>query len=264
MFETITQTRFLVAFVSSFIFSYTLGYQHLAQASLSPNYQFFSIPEVTHVALTPIEELEVIYVQSESIATVNLTDYKTFPGPSGDGSFESYRELFEFVASNVGLEVTFLAKIVAMESSFRTQATPGGPDSAKGLFQFTDDTWEFVVKRHGQKFGITLETSPFDPKANTTMAAMWLLDNIELLEQVITDREVTEADIYLTHFLGRTGVQRFIKAEQSRIAARDMRTAASRNRNIFYEQGEKPRTYEEIYVAINQRFDLKAQEFNIN
>lgn len=264
MFNYITQTRFLVAFVSSFIFSYTLGYMHLAEASLSPNFQFFSIPEKTEVVFAPIEELEVIHVQSESIATVNLTDYKTFPDPTGDGSFESYRELFEFVANNTGLDVSFMAKIAAMESSFRTNATPGGPDSAKGLFQFTDDTWEFVVKKHGWKFGITLETSPFDPKANTVMAAMWLLDNIELLEQVITDREVTETDIYLTHFLGRTGVQRFIKSEQSRIAARDMRAAAKRNRNIFYEQGKKPRTYEEIYVAINDRFAAKAQEFNIN
>lgn len=264
----ISSPKFLIAFVSSFILSYTLGYQHLVQASISSDYQFSSVHN-TLVALEHTEELNLIpvvkqVVKVEPVKTIDLTDYSTFPDPKGDGSYESYKELFEFVSTATGVDLDLLARIAAMESSFLKDATPGGPNTAKGLFQFIDDTWTAVILKHGSKYGVSSNTSAFDPKANTIMAAMWLKDNIKLLENVVVNREVTETDVYLTHFLGRTGVQRFLKAEPAKVAASHMPKVAKRNKNIFYTRTNKARTYEEVYVAINTRFEHKAVEFNIN
>src|SRR5690606_2746509 len=124
----------------------------------------------------------------------------------GDGDYESYRELFEFVSNTTGIDVKLLATVAATESGFRKDATPGGSNSAKGLFQFIDSTWTEVVNKHGSEYGVTIETSPFDPKANTIMGAMYIKDHMSKFE----GKEVKVVDVYLSHFLGPTGARKFM------------------------------------------------------
>ncbi|MFA5623136.1 MAG: transglycosylase SLT domain-containing protein [Candidatus Dojkabacteria bacterium] len=252
----IAQYRILIPFVTAFIFAYTLGYSHFVQAFSAPTMHYYLLSDDSKVSgdALPYQHLLV-----EEITTVDLTDYTTFPDPKGEGSYAAYKDLFEFVSVTTGVDLKLLATIAASESSFDSKATPGGTNTAKGLFQFTDDTWSDAVKKYGSDYGVTLETSPFDPKANTIMAAMHLKDS----SNRIFGKDAKPVDTYLVHFLGPTGAKKFMKAAPHKVAAKYMPNAAKRNRNIFFK-GKKPKTYKEVYLTLNSRLQEKSLEFNIN
>lgn len=256
MLMYISQWRFLIPFVVSFVFGYTLVYAHLAQANYTPVIGLVTYTE--EVTLIPVTEF--VKIQSSVIKTVDLTDYQSFPDPKGDGNFNAYRELFEFVSTTTGVDVKLLAAIAASESSFRAKATPGGTNSAKGLFQFTDDTWGDVVAKYGHLYGITQEVSPFDPKANTIMAAMHLKN----ASKRVFGEDVEPVKVYLIHFLGPTGAKRFVQTPSHKVAAKHMPAAAKRNKEIFFNEKNKPKTFKEVYATLDTRLIEKGIEFHIN
>ena len=106
-------------------------------------------------------------------------------------------------AGATGVDPGTLAKIAKVESNLQTNAK-AGTSSAGGLFQFTDDTWNATVAKHGAKHGIAPGASKFDAKANALMGA-------ELFKETKGDltkrlgREASEKDVYMGHFLGTSG-----------------------------------------------------------
>lgn len=218
-------------------------------------------------ALLPLPELVKIKTHKlQRVQTVDLTDYRKLPEPGKAGDYASYKKLIDAVSYMAAVDPKIMATIAAKESSFRADVrASGGRSSAAGLYQFTGNTWEETVAKHGARFGITLQTSRLDAKANALMAAMRISDNIDLLGKVVSGREITETDIYLTHLLGRTGALQFLSADGKAIVAKEMPRAAKSNPEIFYHNGKKtaPRTYAQMYAALDSRFAAKAVEFDI-
>lgn len=259
MLLLITQPKYLYSFVLSFIVTYSTVYPILDTA---PNIEPVVDTVVTYPVPEPLPLTHVSLPSLPNVTLLDLTDYRQFVSPKGQGKYHYFTELFDQVQSATGVSHRLLARFVTLESSFYTNASPGGSNTAKGLFQFTDDTWKETVSKFGHQFNIDHTTSVWDPRANTLMAAMRIKDAQSLLTRTFPDRTITETDIYLTHFLGRTGAIRFLKADADRIAAHHMRAAAKRNKGIFYAR-RKALTYDEIYTLIANRFDAKAIEFGL-
>lgn len=220
----------------------------------------FVIPKLPTLAkLKPVEVKPLL-----AVATLDLTDFRKFPDATGYGNYLGYKDLLQAVSATTQVDVTLLAQMAAIESSFEHDAVANGNrKGAKGLYQFIDTTWEETVSKHGSRYGITTKVSPFDPKANALMAAEWIKSNRELLETVITDREITGTDIYIVHFLGRSGALRFFSASPDRIAAYTHPKAAKNNYNVFYSKKEGARTHQQLYSYLDNKLKFKLSEFNL-
>lgn len=270
MFSKFVNRKFLTALVTSFMFSYALGTATLS--SLMPQKAHASVAPYAYLLESKYRAMEgdkgiiekVFQVNPFTIKTVDVSDYRALPIPTGeDGNYASYKELITEVANITGTDRILLAKFAAIESSFRRAAIADSTESnAKGLGQFIDDTWKEVVARHGKRYNVTLD-AVMDPRANLLMLAMRLQDNYELLERVITDREINETDLYMAHFLGRTGAVRFFQNPQNMIAAKAHPRAAKGNKNIFYSK-KGARTNAQMYSFLENRLTYKVSEFNIH
>lgn len=166
-------------------------------------------------------------------------------------------------ASNAtGMDFGFLMATAHRESSFNPRAE-ARTSSATGLFQFLDATWLNTLKRHGAKHGLANEANaiettadgrPFvrdgalrrqlldlryEPEISARMAAEYANDNAEFL-RARTGQEPQPGDLYAAHFLGPGGASELINAAERQPWARAadlFPSAASANRNIFYEGG---------------------------
>lgn len=145
---------------------------------------------------------------------------------------------------------SYLDAIADVESSgdpFARAAT----SSAKGLFQFTKGTWDNLVSRYGEKFGIT-SRDIWNPGAQRVMAQILTMENgNQLMRQ--TGKEPTERDLYLAHFLGPSRAATVINQQGSSLLAANLfPDAAKANRGIFYKDGV-PLTIEELYKRIGDK-----------
>lgn len=213
------------------------------------------------LAVSPKKKTEIVKVP-EILVGKKITDYRALPLPTGNGSFEHYKELILSVAYQTEVSPKLLAKIAAIESSFNHQARAKSVGGAVGLYQFVGTTWDETVKRHGKEYGITRAVNRTDARASTILAAKTIKDNLELLEKVITNRPITYTDLYIVHFLGRTGAVRFFTYKPNTILAYQMPAAAKGNKEIFYKKGGA-RTVEEVYQHLDARLKFKVREFNI-
>ena len=184
-----------------------------------------------------------------------------------------------------GVDFPYLMKLAATESNFRPESE-AETSSAAGLYQFTHDTWLKVLKTYGVKYGLVADYAtnieykvtrsgyqrPFvrdksiyqhllalrkNPRLSAMMAAETVHDNQQKLAHSF-DREPTETDLYLTHFLGADGAITFLQSlEQSpgKLAVDLFPEAASSNRDIFHpEDTTKPRTVDDVYALFEEKF----------
>lgn len=144
-------------------------------------------------------------------------------------------------ATGMGFEV--LAAKAAMESGFRAEAQ-APTSSARGLFQFIEQTWLGVVQAHGAEHGLANEAAAItrtggrytvsdpalrsrilalrdDPDISARMGAEHLKDISDALSPVL-GRKPDATELYLGHFLGVRGATEMLKA-----AGTDPGTAAS-------------------------------------
>ncbi|EEX4841298.1 hypothetical protein RBD99_004438 [Salmonella enterica] len=125
-----------------------------------------------------------------------------------------------------------LAAYASIETTMGANMTNKHNRSVAGLFQFTDRTWRDQLKRNGRKYGLSMQTSKFNSRANALMAAELARENREYLEKKLR-RRVTMSEVYMAHMLGVYGAERILKAEDHQIAARVI--APSGNRSFFYK-----------------------------
>lgn len=64
--------------------------------------------------------------------------------------------------------------------------------------------------KYGQRYGIPANASQHDPKANAILGALYVKEHIENIRK--NGREVTPTDVYMNHFLGHGGYNKFVKA----------------------------------------------------
>ena len=127
-----------------------------------------------------------------------------------------------------GVDFSYLMKLAATESNFQP-SVEAATSSATGLYQFTHDTWLNALKMHGDKYGFVADYAaqieyyetrsgyqrPLlrdkatyehllelrkNPRISAMMAAETSRDNQQKLVYSF-NREPTQTDLYLTHFL---------------------------------------------------------------
>ncbi len=120
------------------------------------------------------------------------------------------KEMAKIAGKQFGLGEGQMVGVGTLESGFQTNAQ-AKTSSARGLYQFTKGTWDFQMKTNAAKYGIPEGATPDDPVANTILAGAYMKSNADSFKATFgTDANPT--DIYLGHFLGTGGRNKFMKA----------------------------------------------------
>ena len=186
-------------------------------------------------------------------------------------------------ASTTGASFEYLLATAKMESNFNPKAA-ATTSSARGLFQFIDQTWLGTVKEAGAHLGygkyadaITKNPSGSysvsdpdaraaimklrdDPEAASSMAAVLTQSNSFKLTGKI-GRRPTDAELYMAHFMGVGGAGKLIQNAEDNpnaSAARMFPNAAAANQSIFYDRSGQARSVSQVYSVLNTRYAAAA------
>lgn len=174
----------------------------------------------------------------------------------------------ENASNRTGVSFDYLMSKARQESSFNPTAK-AGTSSATGLFQFIESTWLNAIKTHGSEFGLGDLASKIssdgkvsdpvtrqqilklreNPELAATMAAAMTKDNSDYLSTSLGGK-VGENELYLAHFLGLGGANKFLQARQTngfQSAADLFPAAAKANKNVFYDTTGRKRSLDEVY-----------------
>lgn len=172
---------------------------------------------------------------------------------------EAIGKLLDDVADKVGVDKNMFKAFAAVESDMNPLAK-APTSSASGLFQFINSTWQEMLNKYGDKYGIPKGTSQFDPMANAIMGAEYIKQNEKFLASVKPKLDVT--DHYLAHFLGPGGAKNFLSASPNALGADVVGVkSALANKTIFYKNGSTPRTVSEVYSLLKDRIYQKAKKY---
>ena len=182
-------------------------------------------------------------------------------------------------ANSTGASFEYLLATAKMESEFNPSAGTS-TSSARGLYQFIDQTWLATVKEAGGELGygqyadaITKTASGDyvvsdsttrqaimklrdDPSIASAMAGALTQSNSFQLTGMI-GRRPTDGELYMAHFMGVGGAAKLItSAEDSpqANAARMFPNAAAANRSIFYDRSGNARSVSEVYSVLSARY----------
>jgi hypothetical protein len=95
------------------------------------------------------------------------------------------------------------------------------------------------------------------------MGAEYLRESVDSLEGKI-GRQLTDTDIYFSHFLGPGGAKKFLTADPNAIGAMLMPKEAAANKSIFYSKNGGPLTVGQIYQLVNSRVRNKSAALNMD
>ncbi len=190
-------------------------------------------------------------------------DINKLPDAKGSG-WDNVKDLLAAVAKMVGVDPQLLAKFAAMESGFDPHAIPRDKNgnrlsNAMGLFQFIPSTWNLMMRKFANKYGINPMTPPSDARANALMGAEFLKGNARALQKSL-GRPGTDTDLYLAHFLGEGGADKFLKSNPQAAAADVMPKEAAANPTIFYKGG-MPTTFAQIYESFTNKLKAVGAKF---
>jgi hypothetical protein len=186
-------------------------------------------------------------------------------------------------ANSTGTSFQYLLATAKMESNF-DPAAAAPTSSARGLFQFIDQTWLGTVKEAGAQLGygayadaITRSSSGNysvgnpaartavmklrdDPAAASAMAGVLTQSNsFKLTGQI--GRRPTDSELYMAHFMGVGGAAKLISNAEDNPQASGARlfpNAAAANRSIFYDSSGRARSVSEVYSVLTSRYDSAA------
>jgi len=186
-------------------------------------------------------------------------------------------------ASVTGTSFEYLLATAKMESNFNPGAV-ASTSSARGLFQFIDQTWLGTVKEAGAALGygqyanaISRSSSGTysvsdpaarkaildlrdDPAANAAMAGVLThSNNFKLVGQI--GRRPTDGELYMAHFMGAGGAAKLITNAENNPQASGVQlfpNAAAANRSIFYDQAGRARSVAEVYSVLTSRYASAA------
>lgn len=195
----------------------------------------------------------------------------------------SVHSAIALASRKTGIDFNYLLGQAQLESGMRPAAR-AGTSSATGLYQFIEQSWLAVIKKHGGEHGLGWAANSIsaagsgrmtvsdpgvrraildlrnDPQTASIMAAEHAADNKGAIESAL-GREATGTDLYMAHFLGLGGARSFLGALQDspgRIGAAMFPAAANANRNVFYAANGQPRTLAQIYDRFADKLDKGA------
>ncbi len=177
-------------------------------------------------------------------------------------------------SAKTGVDFSYMLAKAGQESGFRP-AVKAPTSSATGLYQFIDQTWLAMVRRHGPAHGLAREAGLIerrgdgrldvadpkarqaildlrkDPRLNALMAGEFARDNVAHLERRL-GTEVGATEMYLAHFLGAGGAARLLEARRAdpeASAAALFPAAAKANPAVFGEPAKgDARSVDEVHA----------------
>ncbi|WP_456634450.1 transglycosylase SLT domain-containing protein [Bradyrhizobium sp. USDA 10063] len=185
----------------------------------------------------------------------------------------------KLAASTTGTSFQYLLTTAKMESNFNPKAA-ASTSSARGLYQFIDQTWLGTVKEAGSQLGygkyadaITKNSDGSysvsdprardaimrlrdDPDASSAMAGVLTQSNSFKLTGSI-GRRPSDAELYMAHFMGVGGAAKLISSAEnnpSANAAQMFPKPAAANTSIFYERSGRARSVSEVYSVLSARY----------
>lgn len=186
-------------------------------------------------------------------------------------------------ANATGASFEYLISAAKIESNLNPKAQ-ASTSSARGLYQFIEQTWLGTVKEAGATFGFGKYADAIsksssggysvgdpstrdeilklrdDPAANAAMAGVLTQSNSFKLTGAI-GRRPTDGELYIAHFMGVGGASKLIsKAEDSPNASGPalFPSAAAANRSIFYNRDGSARSVSQVYSVLTSRYDAAA------
>ncbi|HEY4141156.1 MAG TPA: transglycosylase SLT domain-containing protein [Pseudolabrys sp.] len=184
-------------------------------------------------------------------------------------------------AQTSGISFEYLLTTAKIESNLNP-AAQASTSSAKGLYQFIDQTWLGTVKGAGTAAGMGKYADAItqnsdgryevadpsmrnaimqlrsDPAASAQMAGALTRANADHLQNAI-GRPPTEGELYIAHFLGSDGASKLIGAaatQPSANAANMFPQAASANPSIFYDKAGQSRSTADVYAKLSGKFEV--------
>jgi Transglycosylase SLT domain len=186
-------------------------------------------------------------------------------------------------ADTVGTSFEYMLATAKMESNFNPKAG-ASTSSARGLYQFIDQTWLGTVKEAGSQLGYgkyadAITRSPSgsysvrdpaarnaimklrdDPAAASSMAAVLTQSNSFKLTGKL-GRRPTDGELYMAHFMGVGGAAKLIANAEDNPSASGARlfpNAAAANRPIFFDRSGRARSVSEVYSVLSSRYASAA------
>lgn len=160
-------------------------------------------------------------------------------------------------SDRVGVDKGMMYAMANQESRFKNNATPG-TSSAKGLYQFTNGTWNQMVSKYSKDYPELLK-GVNDPLANSIAGALYMKENSAALKQ--KGFEANASNIYASHFLGADGANKLLAANDSEIAANILPDAARANKNVFFDNG-KAKTVGEVKQFMQEKVGQYQDKYN--
>jgi hypothetical protein len=185
-------------------------------------------------------------------------------------------------AQATGTSFNYLLATAQVESGLNPQAG-ASTSSARGLFQFIEQTWLATIKQAGTALGfgrfadaISKTASGHyevrnpamrseilklrsDPTANAVMAGAFTKSNAEALSARL-GRSPSEGELYMAHFLGAGGAARLVQlaaADPNAKAAQFFSNAAQANPSIFYDRSTgAARSVAQVRNILTARYDV--------
>jgi hypothetical protein len=181
-----------------------------------------------------------------------------------------------------GTSFNYLLATAQVESGLDPRAG-ASTSSARGLFQFIDQTWLGTIKQSGAALGygryadaITKTSDGHyqvddptmrqeilklrnDPTANAVMAGAFTAENAQYLTDKL-GRQPSEGELYIAHFLGAGGAARLITLAATNPGSKAtdyFPGAAKANSSIFYDRATGAvRTLAQVRDVLTARYDV--------
>jgi hypothetical protein len=184
-------------------------------------------------------------------------------------------------ARATGADFQYLLATAQVESGLNPTASVSS-SSARGLFQFIDQTWLSTLKQAGSALGYgryadAIVQTPSggytvpdpamrqrvlalrdDPAANAAMAGAFTQQNAAVLRDRI-GHSPSEGDLYVAHFFGAGGAAQVINLASQNpnaTAASVFPDAAKANPSIFYDRQGHARSVSDVYHVLTARYDV--------
>lgn len=152
---------------------------------------------------------------------------------------------------DTGVDVKLLAAMGAIESGFRTHVKGEGT-TAKGVFQFTQRTWDVTVASYGHLYGLGRNADIHNPYNNAVMAAEYIKENIRVMESRI-GRMPSYYEIYMAHFISPLRAAYVSLADPSEKLALRWPTIAKLNPTFFYDKAGNPLTVQQFRTIVHRK-----------
>jgi Transglycosylase SLT domain len=184
-------------------------------------------------------------------------------------------------AQTTGTSFEYLLTTAQIESNLNP-AAQATTSSAKGLYQFIEQTWLATLKQAGPALGLGDYSAAImqgadgryavpdpaartaimrlrsDPSASAMVAGAFTRSNEARLAAAL-GRGPSQGELYIAHFLGPDGASQLIGAATSQpqsSAAAMFPSAAAANRSIFYDGSGSPRSAAAVYAKLTGRYDV--------